>query len=84
MLTNAYCENQVFALGNHLAMQCHIEMTREMVEAWCQTGAREISRSRSPAVQSVTEIKADLGRRFAALHRVADGVYRRWIAGPAA
>ena len=62
-------------------MQCHIEMTREMVEAWCQTGAREINRSPGPAVQTVEAIKTDLERRLAALHRVADGVYKRWISG---
>ena len=81
VLTNAYCENQAFVLGKHLGMQCHIEMTREMVEAWCQTGAREINRSPGPAVQTVEAIKTDLERRLAALHRVADGVYKRWISG---
>ena len=81
VLTNAYCENQAFVLGKHLGMQCHIEMTREMVEAWCQTGAREINRSPGPAVQTVEAIKTDLERRLAALHRAADGVYKRWISG---
>ena len=78
VLTNQYCENQAFALGPHLGMQCHIEMTREMVEVWCETGAREIARSKSPAVQPVEAIKADLERRLAALHRAADGAYERW------
>ena len=81
VLTNAYCENQAFVLGKHLAMQCHIEMTREMIESWCESGAREIRRSKGPAVQTVEAIKADLEQRLAALHRVADGVYKRWISG---
>jgi len=81
VLGSLHCENQAFALGPHLGMQCHIEMTSDLVEAWCETGAREISRSISPAVQAVTEIKIDLGRRLQALHRVADGVYARWIEG---
>jgi hypothetical protein len=62
-------------------MQCHVEMTAEMVDAWCETGAGEIARSKSPAVQSVTAIKTGLEQRLQALHRVADGVYARWIRG---
>ena len=81
VLASQYCENQAFALGKHLGMQCHIEMTHEMIHLWCLTGAREIGRSKSPAVQSVTAIKANLDRRLQALHRVADGVYARWIEG---
>jgi GMP synthase-like glutamine amidotransferase len=79
VLASQYCENQAFALGKHLGMQCHIEMTHEMIHLWCLTGAREIGRSKSPAVQSVTAIKANLDVRLQALHRVADGVYARWI-----
>ena len=79
MLSNSHCENQGFALGPHLALQCHIEMTGEMVDSWCISGAREIQRSNSPAVMSVEAIKADVERRLSDLHRVADGVYARWI-----
>ncbi len=80
VLTNAYCANQAFTLGQHLGMQCHIEMTPEMIESWCASGAGEIARSRSPAVQTVAEIKAG-APRLAGLHAVADGVYDRWTAG---
>lgn len=34
LLTNAYCGNQMFALGPHLGMQCHVEMTPEMIATW--------------------------------------------------
>ena len=81
VLSSPYCENQAFALGPHLGMQCHIEMTREMIDDWCESGAREIARSRSPAVQPVEAIKSGLDARLAALHRVADGVYDRWVTG---
>jgi GMP synthase-like glutamine amidotransferase len=81
VLTNAHCENQAFALGPHLAMQCHIEMTPEMIASWCESGAREISRSKSPAVQSVETINSESGVRLPALHAVAEGVYARWIEG---
>jgi GMP synthase-like glutamine amidotransferase len=81
VLANQYCENQAFALGKHLGMQCHIEMTSEMIDSWCVTGGGEIDRSESPAVQPVALIKAALVPRLEALHAVADGVYARWIEG---
>ncbi len=81
VLSNSYCENQAFALGKHLGMQCHIEMTREMIDSWCESGAEEIRRSKSPAVQPVTAIKTDLDRRLTALNQIADRVYDRWVTG---
>jgi GMP synthase-like glutamine amidotransferase len=82
VLVNRWCENQAFALGPHLGMQCHIEMTPELIRTWCDSGRREIERSRaSPGVQPVEEILSDLDRRVESLHRVADRVYARWIRG---
>jgi len=81
VLSSPWCENQGFALGPHLAMQCHIEMTAELVQTWCDTGAREIAESQSPAVQSVAEMLEDLQPRLTALHEVADTVYSRWVEG---
>jgi hypothetical protein len=58
-------------------------MTRELIESWCESGAREIARnrSRSPAVQPVEEIERDLDARLEDLHRTADRIYERWTAG---
>ena len=84
VLANPNCGNQAFALGPHLGMQCHIEMTGEMIDLWCAAGAREISRSSSPAVQTVAAIKSGLEPRLSALRGVADGVYALWIRGLAA
>ena len=81
VLASPWCENQGFALGPHLGLQCHIEMTEELVRSWCETGQREIQRSHSPAVQPVAEILQDLEARVAALHSTADGIYSRWIRG---
>ncbi len=51
---SAHCPNQAFIHGASIGMQCHIEMTEELVEAWCATGEQEIEEGlhRSPAVQS--------------------------------
>jgi GMP synthase-like glutamine amidotransferase len=81
--SSAHCDNQAFVVGGHLGLQCHVEMTPELIAAWCRSGAREIERNlkKSPAVQPVEEIQRDLDLRLAELHRVADRIYDRWAAG---
>ena len=82
VLSGAHCVNQAFALGKHLGLQCHVEMTGELVRAWCRGGAKEIERSRSsPAVQPPAEIERDLEARVASLNKVADRIYDRWTEG---
>ena len=81
--SSANCENQAFALGPHLAMQCHIEMTEEMIERWCASGAREIERNlaRSPAVQTPAAMRENIVAKLEALNNIAARVYDRWTAG---
>lgn len=82
VLENAHCANQAFAIGKHFGMQCHVEMTAELVRDWLRGGAREIERSEDSAgVQKPCEIERDLERRVTALHGVADRIYDRWIEG---
>lgn len=80
---SAHCENQAFAMGKHLAMQCHIEMTDEMIDRWCETGDAEINEAlgRSPAVQTPSAMRENAREKLAALNAVADRVYARWIEG---
>ncbi len=81
--SSAHCENQAFAFGNHFGMQCHIEVTEEIIESWCESGVEEISENirRSPVVQTPEEMRVSLSARLDALHAVADRVYDRWIQG---
>jgi GMP synthase-like glutamine amidotransferase len=82
VLGNANCANQAFALGKHLGMQCHVEMTEDMIRSWCIGGAEEIRASAaSPGVQMPAKMEKNLGERVAALHKVADRIYDRWIEG---
>jgi hypothetical protein len=82
VLENSHCTNQAFALGRHFGMQCHVEMTEDLVRDWLRGGAQEIAQSRdSPAVQDPAEIARDLERRVNALHAVADRIYDRWTEG---
>ena len=82
VLSSAHCENQGFAIGKHLGLQCHVEMDEALVESWCRGGATEIAESAaSPGVQSVEEIRRDLEARVARLHAAADRIYERWAKG---
>ena len=82
VLANAHCANQAFALGKHLGLQCHLEMTEELVRSWVKGGAGEIERAKnSPGVQSPAKIEKNLAERVAALHTVADRIYDRWTEG---
>jgi GMP synthase-like glutamine amidotransferase len=82
LLENAHCANQAFALGKHLGMQCHVEMTEEMVSTWLKTGAGEIRESSaSPGVQDPGEIERGLKDRLGKLHEVANRLYDRWTEG---
>ncbi|SOD41206.1 type 1 glutamine amidotransferase [Nitrosovibrio sp. Nv4] len=81
LLSSPYCENQAFAMDGHLALQCHVEMTEEMVKAWCKTGAAEIAANSGPSVESTEAIQMDLVERVSALNRVARRLYEKWISG---
>jgi GMP synthase-like glutamine amidotransferase len=79
VLHNAHCANQAFALGKHLGMQCHVEMTEALIRSWCKGGADEIEAAKdSPGVQPPARIERNLEARVAALHAVADRIYERW------
>lgn len=80
-LSDSYCKNQAFVLDKHLALQCHVEMTDEMVKAWCSNGAAEIATSPGPAIQSAEAIQSRLSQRLPALNRVACLLYERWVTG---
>ncbi len=82
VMENPHCANQGFAIGRHFGMQCHVEMTEELVKSWLSTGSEEIAASRrSPAVQEPDEITRELAPRLDALHEVANRIYDRWIEG---
>lgn len=82
LLSSKHCINQAYAFGKHLAFQCHIEMTVDMIKTWCAAGAAELAESAdSPGVQQAEEIQRDVYTRIAALNAVAESVYTQWIKG---
>jgi GMP synthase-like glutamine amidotransferase len=78
LLRSQGCANQAFVRGKHLALQCHVEMTPQMIRDWIGRGGELRP---SPTVQSGPEMLRDVERRIAALRRVADVLYERWTAG---
>jgi GMP synthase-like glutamine amidotransferase len=76
-----YCANQAFGLGKHLGMQCHVEMTPELVRAWCEDWEKERVSRASPSVQAPEEIQAGLESRLRELNAIAERVYDRWVEG---
>ena len=81
LLSSAACAHQAYAIGKHLAMQCHVEITAAMIEEWCAIGAQEIASARSDYVQSAAEIQRLTPQYLADLHKIAACLYTKWLAG---
>ena len=82
VLTNAFNADQGFIIDDrHIGLQCHIEMTRELVETWC----RQQRRRAADALERQSADRRRPARRpsgpLAALNQVADSVYARWSQG---
>lgn len=82
LLSSAHCANQAFAIGKHLGLQCHVEMTEPMIREWCEVGAAELAANTgSPAVQSAQVIQSQMPDKLPELQRVATQLYRHWLQG---
>jgi GMP synthase-like glutamine amidotransferase len=83
ILTGAHCPNQAFVVGDrHLGLQCHVEMTPEMIASWLESGLGEVEESlSSPAVQPAERIARESPQRLPDLGAMADRLYTRWVAG---
>lgn len=82
LLESDQCANQAWALGDHLALQCHVEMLPAMVREWSEDYADQVAAG-GPAVQSAAAMLADVEARTGALRAVADQLYGRWLQGVA-
>ena len=81
ILTGEHCPNQAYVVDErHLGLQCHVEMTPEMIASWIGSGRSEVEANlSSPAVQPVERIQADMPKRLPALSSTAERLYTRWI-----
>jgi len=78
LLSSRYCHHQAFAIGNTLALQCHVEMTESMVQEWTTEYANEL-RAPSASIQSGELILDRLETKISQLNSIADKIYQRWI-----
>jgi len=76
-----HCENQAFALGKHLGMQCHVEMTPELIRAWCEDWEKELVAKAGPSVQTPEQMVERVDERVRSLNEIAARVYERWTEG---
>jgi GMP synthase-like glutamine amidotransferase len=82
LLSSAHCASQAWAIGKHLALQCHVEMTMDMIADWCEIGAEEVAAaSASPAVQTAEEMRRRAPDLLPQLHDAAERLYAAWTAG---
>ena len=83
ILSSQHCSNQAFALGPHLGMQCHVEMTPDLIRAWCREWQKEVESlaRRMPSVQTPAQMTDAVEEKTRTLNAMADRVYERWIAG---
>jgi len=83
ILGNDFCANQIFVSGPHLGMQCHVEMTPEMIVQWCAGWPEEVAGLDAlPAcIQTPEAMLAETPARLAAMRQLADQLYSVWITG---
>lgn len=78
ILSSQHCPNQAFVIGNTLAMQCHVEMTAEMVIDWATIHADDIA-TPTATIQTHEQLTTDLENKIATLQAHADKLYQRWL-----
>lgn len=83
LMHNAWCANQMFVHGPHLAMQCHVEMTAELIAAWCTAWEAEIAGlpALPPSIQTPAQMQAEIAYRLPAMRELANRLYANWICG---
>ena len=82
LFANGHCANQMFALGPHLGMQCHVEMTPEMIATWCGQWSDEAAAvADQPSVQEPAAMTGQVAERMPAMRELSDRLYTVWIQG---
>jgi GMP synthase-like glutamine amidotransferase len=75
------CAHQAFAIGPHLGMQFHIEITPEKIDAWLNNPGTVYPRAVAqglPAVQAPDAMRASTGLHQTGSQGLADVIYAAW------
>jgi GMP synthase (glutamine-hydrolysing) len=84
LASSAACPHQAFALGPHqLAMQFHVELDSAKLAVWAGSRDPDFLRQQleHATVQSGPSMLAQAARALPEQQRMADRIYRRWLAG---
>ena len=82
IISGPFCANQMFVLGPHLAMQCHVEMTPEMIATWSKQWADEaLSVADQPSAQTPAEMLAQIPTQLPLMRELSNQLYSVWIQG---
>lgn len=82
LLSSEHCENQAYAFGKHLAMQCHIEMDLTLVNTWCEVWHHQIAvKQVHSSMQTIYQIYDNVQSKLSALNQQANQTYSQWILG---
>lgn len=90
LMASEHCANQAFAIGPHLGMQCHVEMTEALIRTWNKNWEDEIDGEELalPSVQPSGSQLAELPQHLPVMRSVAHRLYEHWLknvqAGPQA
>ncbi|CAK0752840.1 Glutamine amidotransferase [Gammaproteobacteria bacterium] len=78
VLSSRHCSHQGFVVGNTLALQCHVEMTEDLVRTWVSDNSPEIAEP-TETIQAAATMMSQLPSRIEALQSAADLLYHRWL-----
>jgi GMP synthase-like glutamine amidotransferase len=78
-LFGTHCRNKGFTLGPHIGLQCHLEVTEDIVQDWCRAGAHELLSRCGPSVQPAETLLANLHHRLARTREAARWLYSGWL-----
>lgn len=81
IITGDACANQAYVIGNSLGMQCHVEMTPQIIQNWCRDWEAEHADPTLPSIQTPEEMLNEMQVNLARLNRIADRLYGTWCDG---
>ncbi len=78
ILSNDFCSNQGFVIGHTTALQCHIEMTEELIHTWIADAGDSLP-DPAPSIQSAEAMTRNLDAQLGQMRVAADILYSQWI-----
>lgn len=83
LASSAACPRQAFSIGRHIALQFHVELDDAKLRRWAEDddARREQASRRCDTVHAGAAMRLDMSTRLLRQQRMADHLYRRWMAG---